>query len=259
MSEKQKLENLYGLLEKAETLASEYSGGYSHNFLSAEEFYSALSESIKKLKGGDIDEINKLYLWFAPTCDWDDFITQDGEELANELFGLLADLKKSLKIYSIFDLIMDYQNAANKVMTAFKQKYKRTDLLSAYRHDKIFPQVGEILEYGIIRYAFHGIGLHSTFNDNSTVDFDFAFIPEQRNDGFDLWRLSEFISDQPEKYKKYLDKQKLANDFNNLIEREIILKPDVEFSTTLYFFKGDLPNPKVVDYKTEKQWWKFWK
>lgn len=231
---------LYRLLEKAAVLSSKYSGGYSERFLSAEEFHSGLSESIKVLKAGDTYEINKLYLWFAPTSDWNDYIGQEGEKLANEIFSLLSEIKDTLEICNLVDLINDYQNAVNSVINAFKVKYNRTDLITAYRQDKLYSKEGDIKEHGIKQYSFHGIGLRSTFNDNSVVDFDFAFIPEQRHDGFDLWRLRDFITNQPSKYEKFLDKQKLENDFNNLIEKGIIVKPDIEFSTALYFFKSDL-------------------
>ena len=259
MTDNQKLERLYGLLDQANELASQFSGGYSNNFSSAEEFHSALDESINKLKAGDYDQIDKLYIWFAPTCDWDDFIHKEGESLANEISELLSDLKKTLKLCSLVEVIVDYQNAVEKVMSGFKQKFNRTDLLTAYRSDKVFAQKGDLNEYGIKRYAFHGIGLHATFNNNSTVDFDFAFLPDQRHNGFDLWRLSEFVGSQPDKYKKYLDKNKLENDFNELIQRGTILNPKMEHSTDLYFFKAHLTSYEEADLKLKKEWWKVWK
>lgn len=85
---------LFELLDKAEKLASEFSGGYSNNFSSAEEFHSALVDSIRKLKSGNIQEINRLWLWFAPTCDWDDLIGIVGKDIANETFKLLSDLNR---------------------------------------------------------------------------------------------------------------------------------------------------------------------
>ena len=126
MTDNPKLERLYLLLDKAEELARQFSGGYSNHFLSAEEFHAALADSISKLKSGDADQINNLWLWFAPTSDWDDFIHQDGQDLANEIFPLLTDLKKSLNLYTVIDLIVDYQKNVEKVMQAFKQEYKRT-------------------------------------------------------------------------------------------------------------------------------------
>lgn len=254
-----KLERLLKLLDEAEKLAEQFSGGYSNNFLSAQEFHSALRDSLNELKAGDTDQMNDLWLWFAPTCDWDDFIQKDGEDLANEIYPLLTELRKSFKVYTLVDLITDYQENVERVMNAFKQEFNRIDLLTAYRHDKIYPQVGSLKKYHIKRYAFHGIGLADVFDDNTSVDFDFAFLPEQRYDGFDLWRLGEFVSSRPDKYKKYLDKEKLEKDFNSLVESGVIVKPDCEPSTTLYFFLSSLTKSKSTNNKKEKKWWEIWK
>lgn len=249
-----KFERLMRLLDEAEKLAGQFTVGYSNNFFSAQEFHTALLDSINKLKEGDTDQLNYLWLWFAPTCDWDDFIHQDGEDLANKIHPLVSELRKSLNVYSIVDLITDYQENVERVMAAFKQEFKRTDLLTAYRHDNIYPQVGNLKKYHIKRYAFHGIGLAVDFDDNTSVDFDFAFFPEQRHDGFDLWRLGEFVSTRPDRYKKYLDKKKLEEDFNKLVERKAIVKPEINPSTSLYFFQSSLTKPKEVDNKTKRTW-----
>jgi hypothetical protein len=96
MGNTDKLNKLYGLLDNAKRLSSEFSGGYSNHFLSAEEFHLALSESISKLKSGDTSEIDRQYFWFALTCDWDDLIGKDGQTLANEIFELLSDIRKTI-------------------------------------------------------------------------------------------------------------------------------------------------------------------
>lgn len=253
-----KLDQLYLLLDKAEELARQFTGGYSTHFFSAQEFHEALADSIAKLKSGNTDQLNNLWLWFAPSCDWDDITHQEGQDLANEIFPLLMDLKTSLHVYTIIDVITDYQQSVERVMQAFKQEYNRTDLLTAYHSDKMCPQLGKLKKYKIKRYAFHGIGLAVDFEDNTSVDFDFAFLPEQRHDGFDLWRLGEFVSSRPDKNKKYLDKKKLEDDFNRLIEQGIIIKPDVRPSTTLYFFKSALPKRETNELKNDKPCWKFW-
>ncbi len=258
MTDNSKLEQLYLLLDKAEELARQFTGGYSSHFFSAEEFHAALADSVTKLKLGNTDQINILWLWFAPTCDWDDFVHKDGKDLANEIFPLLTDLIESLNIYTLVDLITEYQATVEKVMKAFKQEFNRTDLLTACRHDRIYPQVGKLKKHNIRRYAFHGIGLAVDFDDDTSIDFDFAFFPQQRHDGFDLWRLGDFVSKQPEKYERYLDKKKLEDDFNKLIETGVIVKPDVSPSTTLYFFKSRLSKPEAANLKKEKAWWKFW-
>jgi hypothetical protein len=85
---------LFKLLDSAEKLASEFSGGYSEQFLSAEEFHLALKDSISRLKQGDRTQLDELNLWFLPTSCWDDFIGRDGQELANEISDILIKLTR---------------------------------------------------------------------------------------------------------------------------------------------------------------------
>lgn len=92
-----KLEALFLLLDEAEQLAGEFIGGYSDHFFSAQEFHAALADSIEKLKAGDLEQIKDLWLWFAPSYDWDDFI-DDGVDIANKIFALLSELEKELNL-----------------------------------------------------------------------------------------------------------------------------------------------------------------
>jgi hypothetical protein len=85
-----KLNDLITLVQRAEEVAGQFSGGYSNHFFSAETFKQAIAASIVKLKAGNLKELDSLYLWFAPTCDWDDLIGKDGEALGNEIFSILA-------------------------------------------------------------------------------------------------------------------------------------------------------------------------
>jgi hypothetical protein len=86
---------LIDLLDKAEKLASEFRGGYSGQFLSAEEFHQALVDSISKFKQGDNTQLDKLHNWFLPTSCWDDFIGIEGQTLGNEISELLSTLTKA--------------------------------------------------------------------------------------------------------------------------------------------------------------------
>lgn len=86
---------LIDLLDKAEKLVREFQGGYSGQFLSAEEFHQALFDSINKFKQGDQTQLDKLHIWFLPTFCWDDFVGKDGQDLANEISGLLSTLTKA--------------------------------------------------------------------------------------------------------------------------------------------------------------------
>ena len=80
------------LLDWAEMLVGQYSGGYSGQFLSAEEFHHALQESISKFKQGDQSQLNKLHLWCLPTSNWDGFVGKDGEDLGNQITEILSRL-----------------------------------------------------------------------------------------------------------------------------------------------------------------------
>lgn len=83
---------LIELLDKAEHLAGQFSGGYSGQFFSAEEFHLALVYSITKLKNGDKSQLYQLNIWFLTTSCWDDFIGRDGQELANEISETLVKM-----------------------------------------------------------------------------------------------------------------------------------------------------------------------
>ena len=94
LSYEEKFSTLLELLDEAEKLSYQFSGSYSNHFFSAQEFSRALSESITKLKEGDKNQIDSLYYWFSPTCDWDDIIGKEGEEIANNIFELLSELRE---------------------------------------------------------------------------------------------------------------------------------------------------------------------
>jgi len=61
-------------LHKALEILSEYSGGYSGEYASAEEFYCDLRNRVQKLEHGDDSVLAELQTWFTPTCQWDDFV-----------------------------------------------------------------------------------------------------------------------------------------------------------------------------------------
>ena len=88
-------EQLIELLDEAEQLVGQFSGGYSGEFLSAEEFHVSFKNAIAKLKQGDNSQINSFSSWFAPSSCWDDFTGDDGTDLANKIYELLLRIKRS--------------------------------------------------------------------------------------------------------------------------------------------------------------------
>lgn len=92
LTTKTNTKKLLGLLDQAEHLAGQFSGGCSGQFNSAEDFHLALSDSITKLKNGDNSQLDKLNIWFLPTSCWDDFVGTEGQELANQISDLLITM-----------------------------------------------------------------------------------------------------------------------------------------------------------------------
>ena len=86
-----KMKSLISDLKRAEKILSEYSGGYSGEHLSAEEFHKDLVDRINKLENGDKSVIEDLWIWFAPTCQWDDFV--GNAELGEKIFQKIEKIK----------------------------------------------------------------------------------------------------------------------------------------------------------------------
>ena len=82
-------------LHKAEKLLSEYTGGYSGSFLSVEEFHEAFIEAIDDIEFGNQTDLTRFYFWFAPTCQWDDFVGLDGQDLGNKIFERVSNWYES--------------------------------------------------------------------------------------------------------------------------------------------------------------------
>ncbi|WP_452227601.1 hypothetical protein [Lacinutrix sp. MEBiC02404] len=82
-------------LHLAEKMLSEYSGGYSGNFSSAEEFHKALVEEIYNVEFDNVADFTQIWYWFAPTCEWDDFTGMESIELGNRIFNRVNNWKKN--------------------------------------------------------------------------------------------------------------------------------------------------------------------
>lgn len=131
----------------------------------------------------------------------------------------------------ILALINDYQDTVRFGVEEMQKKFNTRQLLRAWKSNAI-PQHG-ILNSGT-EYDFHGVGCFLTIN-NITVNFDFG--PDDRYDGFDLWRLGCFVDERPELYKEYFEnKNLLEKDFQSLVENHVIIQPRRFPGTSLYYF-----------------------
>lgn len=85
----QELQKLIDLLKRANALLSEFSGGYSGEFMSAEEFHSKLTETIRYLEEVKLEYLLDILVWFVPASCWDDFVgIHDTEKLADQIYQL---------------------------------------------------------------------------------------------------------------------------------------------------------------------------
>jgi hypothetical protein len=80
------IEGLLDDLNDAIKIVSKYSGGYSGDMISAEEFTQRLREEVDNIKQQDFPDLNLIWLWFAPTCHWDDFTSSEDSDIANRIF-----------------------------------------------------------------------------------------------------------------------------------------------------------------------------
>jgi hypothetical protein len=81
-------------LHKAEKILAEFKGGYSNRFDSAQDFRSHLVDFIDDIEFGNQTDLSELWIWFAPTCDWDDLVGMTGVEIGNRIFERVDNWKK---------------------------------------------------------------------------------------------------------------------------------------------------------------------
>jgi hypothetical protein len=87
------IENLITELEAAEKYLSEFSGGWSNEFMSAEEFHAAFKKELTALKKDHKRSLSTFVIWFMPTSEWDDLTNSDSlsTEFGNRIYKLLLE------------------------------------------------------------------------------------------------------------------------------------------------------------------------
>ena len=87
-----------------------------------------------------------------------------------------------------FELVNNYILKIELGLSGFQKIIGEIYPIKAWRMN-IIPQKGQIDEN--ISYEFHGIGCTFLLNGEYLVDFDFT--PDRQHNGFNLWKLKEFL------------------------------------------------------------------
>jgi hypothetical protein len=126
-------------------------------------------------------------------------------------------------------LIDDYLADVANGIDLFKLKIGDKNPLKAWRDNDI-PQKGNLTDD--VKYELHGIGCLLVYPEYE-VDFDFG--PDERIDGFDLWRLSQYVAGRVNRYPEYEDTNNLKRDFEQAVNNGEISKIDHPYCN-LYFY-----------------------
>jgi hypothetical protein len=138
------------------------------------------------------------------------------KQLRNEMLNLIAEYIRVAQY--CFKILRD------KIPTGFP-------ILGAHRQ-KIIPKTGII---GNLKYNFHGVGCYFEFDDGTELNIDFG--PDDRCDGFDLYRLWFFMEHMKGRsaFSSLNDESKFKMEFANLIRDNIIYNPQWVPSPHLYY------------------------
>ncbi|OCQ23658.1 hypothetical protein A7985_06870 [Pseudoalteromonas luteoviolacea] len=126
-------------------------------------------------------------------------------------------------------LIDDYLDDVARGVELLKELTEGKPPLRAWRDNDI-PQKG-LLTSGV-EYELHGVGCLLSYKD---YDVDFDFGPDDRADGFDLWRLTQYVSERGGKYNMYTKSNNLKQDFEQAVKEGTISKSTHQYCN-LYFY-----------------------
>lgn len=110
-------------------------------------------------------------------------------------------------------LIRDYISCSEYMCSILRDEYPAKESLLRARRINIIPKTGELP--GKVFFNFHGGGCYFEF-ENGSIDLDFG--PDDRCDGFDYYRLKNYLSETRKvDYKELHNSEILKREFENLI------------------------------------------
>ncbi len=128
-------------------------------------------------------------------------------------------------------IINNYLSEIQNAVKLMKESLGHDDILDAWMNRKVAKE-GQLTSE--LSYKFHGVGCFLIY-DNYDINFDFG--PNGRFDGFDEWRLRDYISQKKYDFPEYQNPSKLEKDFEKLKSLGVIVCPRWEPSKHLYYYK----------------------
>lgn len=126
------------------------------------------------------------------------------------------------------NLIASYLADVAKGMALFEKLIGKKRPIKAWR-DKDIEQKGNLSSE--VKYELHGIGCFLIYPEYY-VNFDFG--PNGRFDGFELWRLSQYLDERKSNYQAY-DESLLKQDFEQALKDGVIAKSKAQYCNLYYF------------------------
>ncbi|MBC3304342.1 hypothetical protein H0Z09_24715 [Pseudomonas sp. SWRI18] len=117
-----------------------------------------------------------------------------------------------MKNKTLESLIHEYLAHVKEATDLLESSFGTKNILGLWRSKRI-PQRGSVTDN--VTYELHGIGCRVYLPD-ACIDFDYG--PDDRVDGFDLWRLYMYVCEVPHKYQKYTEESALKEDFNEYLK-----------------------------------------
>lgn len=131
----------------------------------------------------------------------------------------------------ILGLIKDYIACATYMCKLLKDNYTIDETLLRSRRMNLIPKKGKLADG--VYFNFHGGGCYFEF-ENGNIDIDFG--PNDRCDGFDYYRLFDFLEQtKRDNYKALHDKEVFKKEFDKLISIGQIIKPEWQPNTHLFY------------------------
>jgi hypothetical protein len=135
--------------------------------------------------------------------------------------------------------------ALHTVIRAFQADVQRA--LALFREHRGLDDIHSWRRHGLIRtghltrahhYAFHGLGCRVHLGPDLHIDWDFGH--EGRMDGFDLWRLRDFLDERPN-LQQVLPLTELKRVFDDAAASGELVSPWRSSGDRLFYVAGDLP------------------